>query len=499
MIRKLIDNLSEVNYCHWKSNLNLEQSLTGKTDLDLLVRSSDCLLFKSIVLFHGFKEVIAFNRSQQYPGIEDYLGFDKDTGVLFHLHVHYRLVLGEKKIKNHRLPVESCVISSSISHTKYKIQVPCPEWELILLIIRLILNTDIIDSMILYKSLKIFIPLQIVDEYNWLYKKIDLMKFEGILKKQKNILPVDIINEFIEKWDKNNLGIIRILILKKKLLKFLKPFQRESTTKTILLKTFKFFSNIFLTGKIVVRKIKFLNFSKNHHNTNKKKRLLNGGLTIAIMGADGAGKSTSIKELQQWLNKKLNIISLYMGSNQPSMLGYFYKYPMIYLHKLQRIIEIVAGKNNCLYKLIKFFARLFFALRAILFAKDRLKRYLSGIKNANNGNITIYDRYYLPYVDKYMDGPQIWRQKDFIYRVLGKKEKSIYKKILLPDVLIILQISPNTALSRKDHGTPERVKQKCIALERVKKYDMPNTYHIKSEQPIDNMLLELKNIIWNSL
>ena len=44
--------------------------------------------------------------SRAYPGIEDYLGMDRATGTLVHLHVHYRLTLGERYIKGYRLPWE---------------------------------------------------------------------------------------------------------------------------------------------------------------------------------------------------------------------------------------------------------------------------------------------------------------------------------------------------------------------------------------------------------
>src|SRR5574338_1227695 len=96
---------NHVRYCHWKSNLRLEQGLLGKTDLDLLVDASHMGLLRRILAEQDIKPVLA-PPGKRYPGIEDWLGFDTQTGRLFHLHVHYRLVLGEQFVKNYHVPLE---------------------------------------------------------------------------------------------------------------------------------------------------------------------------------------------------------------------------------------------------------------------------------------------------------------------------------------------------------------------------------------------------------
>ena len=127
----LYDN--KIRYCHWKSNEHLEQALDGKTDLDLLVHIEDKDRFVQALEDNHFKKIIS-PPYKQFPGLEDYLGFDHSTGAFSHLHVHYRLVLGQKYIKNHHLPIEDLIFDNLC--VKSGIFIPCPELELILLVVR---------------------------------------------------------------------------------------------------------------------------------------------------------------------------------------------------------------------------------------------------------------------------------------------------------------------------------------------------------------------------
>ena len=122
-----------ISLCHWKSNSHLAEAVAGKTDLDILVGKGDREKFERVLSKLDFKKMIPPS-DQRYPGMEDYLGFDAETGGLIHLHVHYELIMGRQKVKNHHLPLESFVLD----HVRdiEGIPVPQAEVELLLLIIR---------------------------------------------------------------------------------------------------------------------------------------------------------------------------------------------------------------------------------------------------------------------------------------------------------------------------------------------------------------------------
>ena len=94
---------SKIKYCHWKSNEHLEEGLIGITDLDVLIEKEKYNEISSILMKLGFKRGKSIFYLS-YPSIEDYIGFDEETGKMIHLHLHYELMIGKKFIKGVRLP-----------------------------------------------------------------------------------------------------------------------------------------------------------------------------------------------------------------------------------------------------------------------------------------------------------------------------------------------------------------------------------------------------------
>ena len=132
-------NENMIQYCHWKSNQHLTEALAGLTDLDLLVDSKQKASCHDLLSELGFIRVESLP-GPQYLGIEDWLGFDYDTGNLIHVHLHFKLLLGAKGIKNHHLPLERWLLDNS--RTQEGVKVPEHECELMLLIIRTVLKFD---------------------------------------------------------------------------------------------------------------------------------------------------------------------------------------------------------------------------------------------------------------------------------------------------------------------------------------------------------------------
>lgn len=89
----------QIRYANWKSNEHLGATMTGTTDVDVLIdRRAAKRLANVLTETPQFKRIVV-NARRGYPGIEDYVGFDAPTGVLTHLHLHYQLTLGEKFLK----------------------------------------------------------------------------------------------------------------------------------------------------------------------------------------------------------------------------------------------------------------------------------------------------------------------------------------------------------------------------------------------------------------
>ena len=138
-IRSLFNSLERkgVRYCHWKSNIRLEQTLAAAEDIDLLIDTRDATLFRAALLENGFKT--AQSRSGiGHPGVFHAIGLDEASDELVHLHAYFQIVSGDSLVKSYRLPVESTLLEQ----TRYLhgVRVPTLEAELVLFALRIALK-----------------------------------------------------------------------------------------------------------------------------------------------------------------------------------------------------------------------------------------------------------------------------------------------------------------------------------------------------------------------
>jgi hypothetical protein len=219
--------LNNIRYCHWKSNLRLEHGLLGKTDLDLLVDPSQAVLLQSVLTEQNIKLVLA-PPGKRYPGIEDYLGFDYKTGSLFHLHVHYLLVLGEQFVKNYHIPLEKHFLNSTVSVGGW-INIPTPELELSVLCLRALLkyrDRDALKDILAIRSSGL--PSHILNELDWLFRQTTMNTLSRTLSEISDIVPANIILEFLETVFLKPRNGWKLLQLRGQVRKALSPYQRKN-------------------------------------------------------------------------------------------------------------------------------------------------------------------------------------------------------------------------------------------------------------------------------
>lgn len=133
-----------ITYCYWKSSRRLRAALTGESDLDLLI-SRDCQhRAQSILLACGFK-CFPNVATRDHPAISSFLGFDKASGRIVHVHCHFRLVMGERLFKDYRIPWEEALLGRAVEHEFFPIRVLDPTDEALLLVMRFCLELRRMD------------------------------------------------------------------------------------------------------------------------------------------------------------------------------------------------------------------------------------------------------------------------------------------------------------------------------------------------------------------
>ena len=126
-------NEYEIGYCHWKSNVFLDEALKGDTDLDILVDRVDADRFRGIISDNGFKMAKDLDGDAD-QSVCHYYGMDLRTCILVHLHVYYRLVTGGVLLKNYKIPIEGMLLWNT--DRKGIVRVPSKAAELVLLVVR---------------------------------------------------------------------------------------------------------------------------------------------------------------------------------------------------------------------------------------------------------------------------------------------------------------------------------------------------------------------------
>jgi hypothetical protein len=223
---------------------------------------------------------------------------------------------------------------------------------------------------------------------------------------------------------------------------------------------------------------------------------------VAIVGGDGAGKTTALEELYAWLSKDFDTIKVHLGKPPWSR-------TTLVVRGILRI-----GRALGLYPFMR--ARMEYThdtrsavfpgypwlLREVCTARDRYLTYVKARRFATNGGLALCDRFPLPQV-KFMDGPQAERftstcQGNRLIVSLVGLENSYYQHITLPEVLIVLRVDPETAVRRKPEEDAASVRARSAEIWDLDWGQTP-AHFIDASRPRAEVLSELKALIWSEL
>lgn len=482
LIRDLCNLLAshQIKYCHWKSNAMLDRSARGENDLDLLVSREDAVRFKRILCDLGFKQALP-PASERQPAILDYYGLDETSGKLVHVHAHYRLVCGHDATKNYHLPVENAYLESTYQNGLFRI--PVPEFEFVVFVIRMVLKHATWE--VILSGHGHLSPSE-SQEFAYLKDRISPEKVREIIECNLPQIDPDLFARCVQAIERRASLLFRI-DTGRRLQSRLKTFARRRK----LLDTWLILwsrPNHILQSHLLRKE--------------SKKRLANGGLTIAIVGGDGSGKTTAIREISSWLSGVFDVCSVHMGKPRWSWLTVLIRGVLkigrsIGLYPFMRA-EIQYTKDREALK----FPGYPWAVREICTARDRLLTYTKGRRFAVNGGITLCDRYPLPYL-KYMDGPQIeWlacnARPRRLLKWMAELEKRYYQQIALPDLLIVLKTHPGIAVERKTDESPASVWSRSSEVWEMDWKQTP-AWVVDASRPKEEVLSEVKRIVWAHL
>lgn len=452
---------ANVRFAHWKGNTHLQASLSGKTDIDILVHPADRLLYEKILGKRSYKKLNT-QPWNAFPALEDWLGFDYDTGTLLHLHTHYDLVNGITYGKYLQLPWLNQFFTHLTFDKKTGWPIPIPELETLVLLVRLQANS-------LYK--KPGIPGGKQNELRALLNQVQTNAFRNLCREIQLNVPESFDSDINRILKESNVPAMLHLssFFYQQVSDCVKSKWRLAAVKTFyykhLLKKARYISQ--LTGPLQL-----------------KKTITGGGKIIAFVGSDGSGKSTICNELVKWLIFKIDTHYFYFGK-RPNIKSYD--------HSLFSQTGFLF--NNAFVS--RYFRKMAGGLFYLLLISKKISMLRLAKRLSKKSSLVICDRFPQQNVTGFFDGPKLQSGKGGWLSGLEKKQFGRFCRAGA-DLVFRLNISPEVAARRKTDHDHRMIEQKCIHLSRLT-FGNATVIDVDAEMPLEQVLLNIKRKIWENI
>jgi len=479
---------ADVPHCHFKSNQHLAAALAGDTDLDLLVARSAARTAQAVLAAAGFKRFDA-GLATGYPAVEDWLGFDADTGRLIHLHVHYALPVGELHLKSYALPLADALLETRVGDAETGVATSEPSHELLLLLVRYALKARGRDRVASLLSGRRHFRGGALREYQWLLARAEPARVRELAERELGAEVVERVAPMLERAP----DLAGLLALRRVLRRVLAPHRTWSAPEAWLRR---------VSREVVQRATRRLRRRGVQLPRTFRRRSPIGGVVIAFVGCDGAGKSTVLAEMRRWLGWKLDVYSIYFGSGDGPASAL--RQPLKWLRALQRRLRPPRPPEQRSRVLAP--RRLSFprAVWALVLAREKAGRLRAAERARQRGLAVVCDRFPQSQVLGFNDGPLLspWLESpSALRRRLARYELGVYQSAtrLAPDLALKLDISPKVAVQRKPDMALEECARRRAAVAALDWGPRCRHLVIDAEQPLETVLLEVKRAIWAAL
>ncbi len=361
-LRQVFEALAsrEVPCCVWKSADRWQDGVEGKTDFDVLVAEDSLEEAVNVIQSSGWVLVHA-EEWRSFPGLYDFLSHQ--DGVTHHLHVHSNIVSGEKLVKSLRPPLNKFYQRNVVKDFPPFVS---PAVELALLVPRVMLKLNWIDyAGAIRRRDPAALYRRYVGEYNDLKQRCSREAFAACLsdKALSNLPKAEMLAAYEDlttlSWS-----------ARRRIKRAVKPWR---------------------TGSAVGRRFLAVRRYLDKRSNGVGKPLPGKGITVAIIGPDGSGKTTLSRAVATNLGRHLAAARFYLGSGreQAGRLRRFVRtltwWPYLLVRIVLKAVRMQAGQT-----------RLEQAYRNMddgLAARDKRRRLQQIAQHTAGGGIAICERY----------------------------------------------------------------------------------------------------------
>jgi hypothetical protein len=493
VLHDLFDRLHTegIRYCHWKSNEHLRASFTGATDVDVLFDRRAIVPLTRILGETNFKRFVV-KPGRGYPGIEDYVGFDTASGALTHLHVHYQLTLGEKFLKGHRLPWEDVYLDTRVWNGEFGLYTADPHVELVALLVRAVMKLRARDRLLESFGTPYFRG-GLRRELHWLQQRVERRRL------------LDIGAQLV--GEPAALLLPDLAAHAQPSVRQLRTFGRRVRPS---LDEYRLFATDDAVRQMATRELGVVWWKvRNWYQgapTKSTRTLPHGGLTVALLGADGAGKSTLTAALADWLSREVAVVTTYGGSGKGS--ATLPRRVLQYLGAVRRAIRGAIQSTAVAPDRLDPGARrsatapsLARAVWVVALARERRRRAQDARRAKGLGMIVLSDRLPQTQFPGWNDGPRLapWLGTGpATLQAAARREQAAFQlaEMTPPDLVLKLHVSPEVAARRKPETPAEQLRTGIDLVRRLRFPPTTRVVELDAEQPLPSVLLAAKRALW---
>ena len=457
---------ARIPYVSWKNNHEISGALSGETDLDLFVPLQFRAAFLSAATASAW---IRFeNPVARYPWVTHFYNLDEELRE-FHLHVYFKLVTGESWLKEFILPFDEFLLSERFRIGEDGVWGLNKRAQAYLYAVRHLLKGGSFFSRTHYRrELESYreeweqCEQRVEDLAGWGPIRLDNFLHGSGLQSSPVQLP----------------GFFTALRFRASLSPFLRlprwslPFRRIHS--------------------LDVRALNKLIFKR-------KKVFPQGGLVLAISGADGAGKSTMLNEIAGVLSKFISVQRLGLGKPQGAIVEALRK-----RMKLGEATQSSASPASCSNQSRKK-PGLRSSLSAAVLAILRFRMAHKAVRYALKGDLVLVDRWPTDVVGM-MDGPrfEVDAAAGFATNLCCRMEHWAYQRMPRANLCFFLQ-SPESVLVERNRSRVKEDKEtdgEIIARNQQNQRFKPLANKVvlfDNDGPLAQKRVDLISAIWNEI
>ena len=471
-----------VRYCYWKSRRRLASVLAGDADLDLLIAHADQHAARRALGTCGLK-AFPDATSRKHPAIESFLGYDKASGRLIHVHAHFRLVLGPRLLKTYRLPVEDQILAHSVVHPDVPIRMLDPASEAVLLMVRMCLDLRRDDPVTLRhwraSSAKF------AADRTALAAAVER---DAVRRRAAELLGEGLADAAVEAIYADRPMTYR---LRHRVRRALAPHRSFNTAEGLLRGAWR--SLAWAAGAL----------NREHAWLPRPwgRQAPGGGVVVAALGVDGSGKTTVTREVRAWLGSEVDVFPIYFGTGdgRPSLALLPFKLLVPLVSRLLPTRPKGSSHGRVTNRAPgPLYSTLLMVWAAVL-ATEKRRKLVAAHRAANRGMVVVTDRYPQDQLRDFNDGPLLPRLR-WAPRWLRQYQAGAYALAnrLPPDLVLKLAAPVERLAQREPTMNPELIRNRAADLRRLE-FPRSRVVEVDASQPLDAVLRAVKAEIWRLL